>query len=125
MEWDQVYKKLSSLNLIIILIIGSILSIVAKPEFVLSFFIGAIISLLNFHLMQRKIRSLFINKRFIGNQMNIVFNFYFRLAIIGIIFYILIDKGLDPIGFLIGVGMLSMGILIMGIMYGIKYYKGS
>ncbi len=125
MKWDHLYKKLSYLNLIIILITGSILNIVAKPIFVFSFFIGAIISLLNFHMMQKKIKSLFVNKRFIGNQVGIVFNFYFRLAIIGIIFYILLDKGVDPIGFLIGLGMLNVGILIMGITYGIKYHRGS
>ncbi|RLB09981.1 MAG: hypothetical protein DRG27_03825 [Deltaproteobacteria bacterium] len=125
MHWSDIYKKLSLINLCIIGAGIFLLNQLASPAFTFSFLIGAIIAILNFHFLQRKIRSLFKGNSFVGSQFGIVINFYFRLAIIGIIVYILLDKGVDPLGLLIGMSVLSVGILALGIIFGIKSYKRS
>jgi len=125
MHWSDIYKKLSLINLCIIGAGIFLLNQLASPAFTFSFLIGAIIAILNFHFLQRKIRSLFKGNSFVGSQFGIVINFYFRLAIIGIIVYILLDKGVDPLGLLIGMSVLSVGILALGIIFGIKFYKRS
>ena len=123
MHWSDVYKKLSLINLLLTLVGVFLLSHFTTPVFTLSFVIGAIIGLLNFHMLQRKIRSLFKDKRFAGSQFGIVANFYFRLAIIGIIVYILLGKGADPLGLIMGVTVLSVGILAWGIIHAMKLHK--
>ena len=123
MHWSDVYRKLTLINLCIIFAGIFLLNQLASPVFTFSFLIGAFIVILNFHFLQRKIRSLFKDKYFVGNQFSIVLSFYFRLAIIGIIVYILLGKGIDPLGLLIGMSVLSMGILTFGIIFGIKIYK--
>ena len=125
MQWSDAYRKLSLINLCIILVGILLLNQLASPVFTFSFLIGAFLVLLNFHFLQRKIRSLFKDKYFVGNQFSVVLSFYFRLAIIGIIVYILLGKGIDPLGLLIGMSVLSMGILAFGIIFGIKIYKRS
>ncbi len=125
MQWSDAYRKLTLINLCIILVGILLLNQLASPVFTFSFLIGAFLVLLNFHFLQRKIRSLFKDKYFVGNQFSVVLSFYFRLAIIGIIVYILLGKGIDPLGLLIGMSVLSMGILAFGIIFGIKIYKRS
>jgi len=123
-KWEDIYKSLSLANLVIIISVGLCLNLFAEPSFCFGFLIGAIIMLVNFHFMQKNIRSLFIREGFfVGNTMALVSKFYFRLAIIGIIIYILLGKNVDPVGLVLGLSAHIMGIVITGFYYGIRFYK--
>ena len=123
MDWEELYKRLSIINLLLILTIASFLNLFAKPSLTSSFLIGALIMIANLHLMQKGIRSHFKGSMFTGNQAAIVFNFYLRLAIIGIIIYILLKIGLSPIGILIGLSVVSLGILIFAILLKVRHER--
>ena len=50
------------------------------------------------------------------NKMAIIAKYYFRLAIMGIIIYILVTNGwADPIGLVIGLSIVVISIIHMGI----------
>jgi len=124
MNWDELYKSLKSVNLTIILLGGICCNLFMEPSFSFGFLSGAIIMLVNFHIMQKNIRALFIKEGlFIGNAAAIVSKSHFRLAIIGIIIYILLSKKVDPVGLILGLSTIVWGILIVGIYYGIRFNK--
>ena len=124
MNWDELYKNLNTINLIIVLIVGLCFNLFMDPSFTFGFLAGALIVLANLYMMQKNIRSLFLNNGlFIGNKIALISKFYFRLAIIGIIIYILLGKNVDPIGLILGLSTVMWGIIIMGIYYGIKLNK--
>lgn len=124
MNWDEFYKFSSSVNLVIVLLGGLYCNMFTEPGFCFGFLSGSIIMLLNFHIMQKGIRSLFIKEgAFVGSKMAVVFKFYFRLAIIGIIIYILLGKDVDPIGLLLGLSIPTAGIMVTAIYYGIKFQQ--
>ncbi len=124
MNWDNLYRVLGSVVLIIILLGGACCSLFTKPSFCFGFLAGAIIMLANFHIMQKSIQKLFMKEGFfIGNAGSIVSKYYFRLAIIGIIIYILLGSKVDPVGLILGLSTLIWGILVIGIYYGIKFNK--
>lgn len=125
MKWEKFYKQLSLVNLIIIAIGCSFFNMLTEPSFTSSFLLGALIMLVNFHVMQKRISSLFKNNIFLGNQLKITLNFYLRLAIIGIIVYILLDKGVNPVALLTGFSVVNVGIIMMGIIYAIKFHRRS
>lgn len=121
MNWNDLYKDLNTINLVIVLIIGSCCNLFMEPSFTFAFLMGSLIMLINFHVMQKSIRSLFLESGlFIGDKMTLISKFYFRLAIIGIIIYILLGKNVDPIGLMLGLSIVMWGIIIMGIYYAIK-----
>ncbi len=124
MLWEDLYKTLNSINIIVVIICGFFFNIFMRPLFTFSFLIGAALALLNFHFMQKGIRSFFLkNGIFIGSKIALISKFYFRLAIIGIIIYILLGKNVDVIGLLLGLSIIMFGILILGIYHGIKFYR--
>ena len=124
MNWKELYNKLSFINLMLVLMVGLYFNLFMKPLFTLSFLIGAVISLLNFYIMQKGIQAMFSKDGlFMGNKGAFISKFYFRLAIIGIIIYILLGKNVDPIGLILGLSTVTAGIVIIGVYYGIKFYR--
>lgn len=125
MNWKNIYKFLCSINLLIILIGGLCFNLFMEPSFSFGFLSGSMIVLINFHFMQKKIRSLYIKESvFTGNATSILLNFYFRLAIIGVIIYILLGKKVDPLGLVIGLSTHIMSIVILGIILRNKSPEG-
>ena len=121
MNWNNLYRDLNIINLVIVLTVGLCCNLFMEPSFTFAFLIGSLIILINFHIMQKSIRSLFLeNGLFVGSKTALISKFYFRLAIIGIIIYILLGKNVDPIGLMLGLSTVMWAIVIMGIYYAIK-----
>lgn len=118
MSWKKVYDKLSTQNFIILLILGSASFFFMNSRFTLGIILGGILSIANFHLFQETISRIFSSEAVLRNKKKIVMiKFYFRLAILSIIIYIVITIGfVDLVGLAIGLSIILLSIIGFGIL---------
>ncbi len=126
MDWEKISKYFKAQGWVILLIFGSLSFFFMSPDFTLGLFLGGLISIANFHVLQTTIRSAFTPE---GTMMNkkssIVAKYYLRLAILGLIIYILVtNEWVDIAGLLIGLSIVVLNILITGIRFAIKISSG-
>ncbi len=126
MDWKDISKYLHAQNWVILLILGSLSFFFLSPDFTLGIFIGGLIIITNFNVLQATIRRAFTPEgTMINKKSSIVVKYYLRLAILGLIIYILVTKELvDIIGLLIGLSIIVLNILIVGIRFAIKISSG-
>ncbi len=123
MNWDELYRNIINVNLFLILIFGLFFNILFEPKFTFGFLSGAILAFGNFHMLQRSIKKLFKNGTFTGKKETVLLRFYFRLAILGIIVYILLGKDVNPVGIVTGVFCTVSGIMLTAIYCEMKNKK--
>ncbi|HOP48870.1 MAG TPA: ATP synthase subunit I [Desulfobacteraceae bacterium] len=118
MIWKKVYDELSTQNFIILLILGSASFFFMNSRFTLGIILGGILSIANFHLFQGTIARIFSSEPVSRNKKKIVMiKFYFRLAILSIIIYIVITIGfVDLLGLAIGLSITLLSIIGFGIL---------
>jgi len=118
MSWKKVYDELSTQNFIILLILGSASFFFMNSRFTLGIILGGILSIANFHLFQGTIARIFSSEPVSRNKKKIVMiKFYFRLAILSIIIYIVITIGfVDLLGLAIGLSITLLSIIGFGIL---------
>ncbi len=126
MDWKDISKYLHAQSWVILLILGSLSFFFMRPAFTLGVILGGLIIIANFNVLQSTIRGAFTPE---GTMMNkrraIVAKYYLRLAILGLIIYILVTKELvDIVGLLIGLSIIVLNILIIGIRFAIKISSG-
>ena len=85
--------------------------------FTLGVILGGLIIIANFSVLQHTIRSAFSDQgAMLAKKISVIANFYFRLAIMGLIIYILIITGwVNPLGLAVGLSIVIFSILNFGI----------
>jgi hypothetical protein len=126
MDWNNLQKRLRLLNWIILLILSSASALLMRHSFAGGVLLGGLIAISNFHVLQHTVRRAFISD---GNmrkgKFSIIVKSYLRLFALGVIIYILIDKGLvDPIGLAVGVSTILFSIVSFGISLVMKTKAG-
>ncbi|MBW1797531.1 MAG: ATP synthase subunit I [Deltaproteobacteria bacterium] len=117
MDWEKLVKQLRAQNWIILMILGSASFFLMSSTFTLGIILGGLIIIANFNILQHTIRRAFSPDGVMkNNKLAIVAKYYFRLAILGIIIYILITNDwVNPIGLAIGLSIVVFSIINIGI----------
>jgi len=118
MEWTKVYNNLSKRNWIVLLILACLSSFLTSPSLTLGINLGGFIIIANFQVMQYTIRRVFPSDGAMkeATKISIMGRYYFRLLILGAIIYILVTEGLvDPVGLAIGLSTVVISITSFGI----------
>ena len=114
---DKLLKQIKTNNWIFLLILGSLSSVFMSATFTLGVILGGLIIIANFSVLQHTIRSVFSDQGAMrGKKISVIAKFYFRLAIMGLIIYILITNGwVNPLGLTVGLSIVIFSILNLGI----------
>ncbi len=116
-EKDKLLRQIKTNNWIFLLILGSLSSVFMSATFTLGVILGGLIIIANFSVLQHTIRSAFSDQgAMLGKKISVIAKFYFRLAIMGLIIYILITNGwVNPLGLTVGLSTVIFSILNFGI----------
>ncbi|MBW2617019.1 MAG: ATP synthase subunit I [Deltaproteobacteria bacterium] len=114
---DKLLRQIKTNNWIFLLILGSLSSVFMRATFTLGVILGGLIIIANFSVLQHTIRSAFSDQGAMrGKKISVIAKFYFRLAIMGLIIYILITNGwVNPLGLTVGLSIVIFSILSFGI----------
>jgi len=114
---DKLLRQIKKNNWIFLLILGSLSSVFMSATFTLGVILGGLIIIANFSVLQHTIRSAFSDQGAMrGKKISVIAKFYFRLAIMGLIIYILITNGwVNPLGLTVGLSIVIFSILNFGI----------
>ncbi len=117
MNPDKLLQKIRFYNWIILMITGSLSFLFMSATFTLGVILGGLIIIGNFRLLQNTIRAAFPTQGGMKrNKGTIIMKFYFRLAILGLIIYMLITNGwVNPLGLTAGLSIVVIAILSVGI----------
>lgn len=117
MDWEKALGKLSTQNWIILMILGLASFFFMSSGFTLGVILGGLLIIANFSLLQHTVRRAFSPESAVKAKKPImILKYYFRLAIMGIIIYILITRELvNPIGLTIGLSIIVISIIYLGI----------
>ena len=117
MEWDRVFKTLSTLNWVILLLLGVASYWLMSETFSMGIILGGLIIIANFHLFQSTIRQSFSSSGVLrGKKAAIVAKYYVRLVVVGILIYFLITRQwVHPVGLVIGLSLVVISIVGLGV----------
>jgi len=126
MDWENFSKYFKVQGWLILLGFGLLSFFFMSPAFTLGVILGGLIIIANFNVMQATLRGAFSPEGTMVNKKSaIVAKYYLRLAIMGIIIYILVVNELvDIAGLLIGLSIVVINILILGIRFAFKISSG-
>jgi hypothetical protein len=122
MDWKRLHKPLSMLNWAILLILGCASALWMPSAFTGGVILGGLISIANFHVLQRTIRGAFSpGGSMEKGKFSVILKYYLRLLALGVIIYILLKKGfVDPMGLAVGVSVIVFSIIGVGINLALK-----
>jgi hypothetical protein len=114
---EKLLGQIKTNNWIFLLILGSLSSVFMSAAFTLGVILGGLIIIANFSVLQHTIRCAFSDQGAMrGKKLSLIAKYYFRLAIMGLIIYILITNGwVNPLGLAIGLSIVIFSILNFGI----------
>ncbi|MCF8129155.1 MAG: ATP synthase subunit I [Deltaproteobacteria bacterium] len=110
-------QDIKTFNWVILLILGAASGLFMTVQFTLGVILGGLIIIANFSLLHKTMRNAFSDQGAMkGKKMALIAKFYFRLAIMGLIIYILITNGwVNPLGLAVGLSIVVLSILNFGI----------
>lgn len=114
---EKLIRHIRTNNWIILLIAGSLSSVLMSTEFTLGVIIGGLLVIANFSMLQHTIRCAFSDLGgFQGKKLGLIAKSYFRLAFTGLIIYMVVTKGwVHPLGLAIGLSVVIFSIVGFGI----------
>ncbi len=117
MNREQVLDKISTRNWLVLMVIGGISLFCMTPVFTFGVFMGGLIVIANFHSLHKTVNRTFLkNLPLHRKKILIILNFYFRLAIIVAIVYILCDIGkVSVVGILVGLSVVIISIITVAL----------
>lgn len=126
MNWEGLYKEISTQNWIILLILGLAGFFFMSSRVTLGIILGGMLSMANFHVFQHTIGRIFSSEPVLSNKKKIVMiKCYFRLAIMGIIIYMVITTDLvDLVGLVLGLSIIVISITGFGIRAAWRMHSG-
>jgi hypothetical protein len=104
-------------NWVILFILSALSGVFMEVQFTLGVILGGLIIIANFSLLHHTMRNAFSDQSTMkGKKMALIAKFYFRLAIMGLIIYILITEAwVNPLGLAVGLSIVVLSILNLGI----------
>ena len=110
-------QDIRTFNWIILLILSALSGVFMEAQFTLGVVLGGLIIIANFSILQRSVCMAFSDQGAMkGKKIALIVKFYFRLAIMGLILYILITGGwVNPLGLAVGLSIVVLSILNFGI----------
>lgn len=110
-------QDIKTFNWVILFILGTVSGIFMQAQFTLGVILGGLIIIANFSLLHHTMRKAFSDQAVMkSKKMALIAKFYFRLAIMGLIIYILITNGwVNPLGLVVGLSIVVLSILNFGI----------
>ncbi len=113
----KILQDIKTFNWIILFILGAASGIFMTVQFTLGVILGGLIIIANFSLLHHTMRCAFSDQGVMkSKKMALIAKFYFRLAIMGLIIYILITNGwVNPLGLAVGLSIVVLSILNFGI----------
>ncbi len=126
MDWENFSKYFKVQGWLILLGFGLLSFFFMSPAFTLGVILGGLIIIANFNVMQATLRGAFSPEGTMADKKSaIVAKYYLRLAILGIIIYILATtEWVDIAGLIIGLSIVVINIVILGIRFAIKTLSG-
>jgi len=114
---DKTLNQIRTDNWIILLILSALSSLFMSGRFTLGVILGGFMIIANFSVLQHTIQSAFSDQgAFRAKKLSLIAKYYFRLAFAGLIIYILITNGwVDPIGLTVGLSIVIFSILNLGV----------
>jgi len=113
-EKDRTQKRIETANWIFLAVLLIPSLIFAPLKFSLGILVGGLISIINFYWLGRSLQSAFKNLNNKGTVKGpVMIKFYIRLAITGVVLYLLLAGGaVDVVGLLIGLSVVVINIII-------------
>ena len=110
-------QDIKTFNWVILFILAAVSGIFMKAQFTLGVILGGLIIIANFSLLHHTMRKAFSDQTIMkSKKMALIAKFYFRLAIMGLILYILITQAwVNPLGLAVGLSIVVLSILNFGI----------
>jgi len=126
MDWEKLHAELRARNWMLLLALGALSFLFMSPAFTLGIILGGLLIIANFNVLQHTIRRGFSpNGTLRTNKIAIVAKYYFRLAILAAIIYMLITNGwVHPVGLAVGLSIVVGSIVHMGIQTAWKMSSG-
>lgn len=117
MEWRKVSKVIRTFNWIILFVLASTSFLFTSPAFTLGIILGGLIIIANFNVLQHTvIRGFSPDESLHGRKASIIAKYYLRLAAMGFIIFILIrQQWVHPVGLAIGLSIVVVSIVCLGI----------
>ncbi len=124
MDWQKAFSNLKILNWLVLLGLASVSFMLMPESFTMGIILGGLLIILNFHFFQKTIRNGFAQDgTFRAKKAVIIGKCYLRLAVMGIIIYLLVSREwIHPVGLVIGLSVIVLSILCLGI---IRIWKPS
>ncbi len=118
MEWKNLYRDLKRLNWLILLLLSSASCFVMSPAFTAGIIIGGLMVIVNFHVFQHTIHQGFsADVSRTTKKISVIAKYYLRIAAMGILIYLsLSQKWVDPVGLIVGLSIVVIGIVSLGIL---------
>lgn len=117
MEWTKTFQTLKTLNWMILLILSGGSFVFMGNGFTAGVILGGFLIIANFNVLQRTITKAFgADGVFGANKGAIVGKYYLRLAVLGILIYLLIRQGwVNPVGLAVGLSVVVFSIVTFGV----------
>lgn len=118
MDWEHVYRNLKYLNWVIFLLLASVSYFLMSNNFTTGVIIGGLMVITNFHVLQHTIRQGFSgDDSRTTKKTSVIAKYYLRIAAMGILIYFFISqKWVDPVGLIVGLSIVVIGIVSLGIL---------
>jgi hypothetical protein len=126
MKRERLFKNLQMLNWIVLLALASASNCLMKQDFTLGIILGGLMIIANFNLLQHTIYGAFSPDGVMQTRkMSIIAKHYLRLAVLGILIYVLITgQWVHPVGLTIGLSIVVISIIALGIHMSYKASTG-
>lgn len=117
MDWETVYKYWGFWNWTILFILSLFSYFLLSPKQTFGVIIGGLLIITNFKILQHSICKIFHNADSIRiNKISIILKYYIRLLILGLVIFVMIMNGwIDPVGLAIGLSTVITAITVFGI----------
>ena len=125
MEWKTLYRELSSLNWVILLILSSLSYLLMNDFLTTGIILGGLIIIANFNALQYTISRVFSPAGSMKKgKMSIILKYYCRLLALGVVLYFLVTGGwVDPVGLAVGLSTVLFSIVFVGIQRAFRMMK--
>lgn len=112
MDKEPLQKKIELMSWLILAVFLAFSGIFLSHRFSLGVLCGGLISILNFRMLYRSLRG-FFDRIAVGAKPSVIFNYYLRLAVTGVVLYFLISRAItDVIGLLAGLSIVVISIAL-------------
>lgn len=116
MSWPLIFRSICVRTSLILVIMGGLTSFFLEPRFITGILIGGILSLGNLYVMQDNIVRIFTKSKGLGKaKFSVIGKFYLRLVLLGLLIYMLLKLGIQPVALAMGFGSLVVGIISLAV----------